>query len=276
MLGTVARDEVVRLLELLATGDSRALLAAADELESFAPDYTQVLDELAALLVRIGLRQAVADYAGDERYAAELLARLAAALSAEDVQLYYQIAIAGRRDLPLAPDPRSGFQMTLLRMLAFRPGSDAGLAQPAPQAGARTTGPAPAAAAPASEEAGGWPQLIARLELSGAARQLAQHCVLLGRSGAIVRLGLDPAHQLVRTAATEERLAQALAKHFGAVVRLEFQPAGGADTPAQAQRRASEQELAGARRAFESDPGVRGLRERFGATVLPETVRPVK
>jgi len=103
--------------------------------------------------------------------------------------------------------------------------------------------------------------------------------VFLGRQGAIVRLGLDPRHQLVRTPATEDKLAQALSRHFGSTVRLEFQAgaaAAGAETPAQAQRRASEAELTSARRAFDEDAGVKGLRERFGAAVLPETVRPVK
>jgi DNA polymerase-3 subunit gamma/tau len=119
---------------------------------------------------------------------------------------------------------------------------------------------------------------VPQLELAGAARQLASHCVFLGRQGAVVRLGLDPRHQLVRTTATEEKLAQALSRHFGSTVRLEFQSgaAGGAETPAQAQRRASEAELTAARRAFDEDAGVKGLRERFGAAVLPETVRPVK
>jgi DNA polymerase-3 subunit gamma/tau len=101
--------------------------------------------------------------------------------------------------------------------------------------------------------------------------------VFVGRQGAVVRLALDPRNQLVRTAVQEERLAQALSRYYGEPVRLEFQaqmPA--AETPAQAQRRASEEELAAARRAFEADPGVQGLRERFGATVLPESVRPVK
>lgn len=118
---------------------------------------------------------------------------------------------------------------------------------------------------------------MSQLELVGAARQLAHHCVFIGRQGAVVRLALDPRNQLLRTAALEEKLAQALARYYGEPVRLEFQAvAGGSETPAQAQRRASEEELAQARRAFEEDAGVKGLRERFGATVLPETVRPVK
>ena len=102
--------------------------------------------------------------------------------------------------------------------------------------------------------------------------------MFLGRQGAVVRLGLDSRHQLVRTTATEDKLAQALSRHFGTTVRLEFQTgaAVGGETPAQAQRRASEAELTAARRAFDDDAGVKGLRERFGAAVLPETVRPVK
>jgi len=224
MLGTVARDHVVRILELLARGDSAELLRCAQSLEEFAPDYAQVLDALAGLLVRVGLRQTVASFEGDELYAPELLERLAAELSPEDVQLFYQTAIIGRRDLPLAPDPRSGFAMTLLRMLAFRPAGAPEEARtvPAavPQATAApttpnalpSTGSVPAAAA---AEGSGWAAIVAQLELTGAARQLATHCVFLGRQGAIVRLGLDPRHQLVRTPATEDKLAQALSRHFG-------------------------------------------------------------
>jgi DNA polymerase-3 subunit gamma/tau len=291
MLGTIARDHVVRIVELLARADTAELLRCAQALEQFAPDYAQVLDELAGLLVRVGLRQALAGYEGDERYAPELLARLAGALTPEDVQLFYQTAIIGRRDLALAPDPMSGFQMTLLRMIAFRPAGATGThaaagaaatAAPPPSV-PRTSAAAPAqaaepaaAAAPGSAE--GWPAILGQLELTGAARQLASHCVLLGRQGTVVRLSLDPRNQLVRTPATEEKLTQALSRYLGEPVRLEFRTGGapGEETPALLARRASEAEQAAARRAFEEDPGVRGLRERFGATVLPETVRPVK
>jgi DNA polymerase III subunit gamma/tau len=323
MLGTVSRDQVVRIVELLAGADTAGLLNCAAALEEFAPDYAQVLEQLAALLVRVGLRQALSDYAGDELFEPELLERLARTLTPEDVQLYYQTAIIGRRDLPLAPDPRSGFEMTLLRMIAFRPTGESSDARPAAGAGATTGGAATAAASgaagrattasgstattgnavvgasaagtaasgtPATGTSGtatpgagtsgaaAWAAIVSQLELTGAARQLASHCVFLGRHGAVVSLGLDPHHQLVRTPATEEKLTQALARHFGQPLRLEFRPAevAGAETPALLARRVSEAELAEARRAFEEDPAVKGLRERFGATVLPETVRPVK
>jgi DNA polymerase-3 subunit gamma/tau len=284
----------VRIAELLAAADTAALVRCAQSLEEFAPDYAQVLDELAALLVRIGLKQAVSDYEGDERYAPELLERLARALTPEDVQLFYQTAIIGRRDLGLAPEPRTGFEMTLLRMIAFRPAgeSSAARAPAAPPGGRAAASTAAASGAPGASSAadargaadavgatdsGEWATIVNALELSGAARQLASHCVFIGRHGAVVRLALDARNQPVRTPAQEEKLAQALSRYFGEPVRLEFQAGGaGAESPAQAQRRVSEQELAAARRAFEADPGVQGLRERFGAAVLPDSVRPVK
>ena len=125
MLGTVERARVRTLLEILSGGDGEALLAEIERVASFAPDFTQVLDELAGLLHRIQLMQLVPGSAGEDEAA---LLGLAGRLAAEDVQLWYQIAITGRRDLLLAPTPRIGFEMTLLRMLAFAP-ADAGSAR---------------------------------------------------------------------------------------------------------------------------------------------------
>jgi DNA polymerase III subunit gamma/tau len=92
-----------------------------------------------------------------------------------------------------------------------------------------------------------------------------------------VRLAMDPRVKFVRTASQEEKLAQALSRYYGETVRLEFTAAAAeSETPAKAEQRASQQELETARQSFEADPGVQGLRERFGATLLPDTVRPLK
>jgi DNA polymerase-3 subunit gamma/tau len=285
MLGTVARDHVAQLAERLASADAAELVRAAQALEQWAPDHAQLLDELASLLVRVATRQVVGDYEGDERYPPELIERLARAIAPEDVQLYYQTAIVGRRDLTLAPDPRAGFEMTLLRMVAFRPQSPTASLATSGAAAARSgaSGPskAQASAAPAAARSGPaadeWAAIVAALELTGAARQLASHCVLLGRDGALLRLALDPRSTSMRTPSLEEKLTQALSKHFGQPMRIELSAARPpSETPAQAEARASIEELAGARRAFEADSGVQGFRERFGATLLPESVRPVK
>jgi DNA polymerase-3 subunit gamma/tau len=305
MLGTISRDHVLQLAERLAAGDAVELLRQAQSLEEWAPDYAQVLDELAALLTRIALKQVVKDFEGDDLYPPELLQRLARTIPPEDVQLYYQTAIVGRRDLALAPDPRTGFEMALLRMIAFRPQTVTGevRAPGSPSSSTRTTasGPATTAVVPkpgpstapaslaatsvavdvapraAQGDAQDWAAIIAATELQGAARQLAAHCLLLGRQGAVVRLALDPRSKFMRTAAVEEKVAQALSKYYGEPVRLEFTAVlPQAETPAQADQRVSQEEAESARRAFDSDPSVQGFRDRFGATTLPETIRPVK
>ena len=326
MLGTIARDHVLQLAQRLAKADPVELLRYAQSLEEWAPDYAQVLDELASLLTRIALKQVVKDFDGDDLYEPQVLEGLADAIAPEDLQLYYQTAIMSRRDLPLAPDPRTGFEMALLRMVAFRPqtgasgetaSARAGLRGPgapppgtatgtAPSSSGPSSSPAPAASMPrtaagappgspgssSSQGAGAplqptatpappgaqeWAAVLAALELQGATRQLATHCVLVGREGAVVRLALDPRSKFMRTAAVEEKLAQAMTRYYGEPMRVEFTTvAPQAETPAQAGQRASEEEAESARRAFESDPGVQGFRERFGATALPETIRPLK
>jgi DNA polymerase-3 subunit gamma/tau len=120
MLGTVERDHVMRLLDRLADGDAAGLLQTVADLDTQAPDYLGLLEELTTALQHIAVLQLVPD-AGTEWDDREALAGLAARLAAEEVQLYYQTAILARRDLPLAPEPRAGMEMALLRMLAFRP-----------------------------------------------------------------------------------------------------------------------------------------------------------
>lgn len=122
MLGTAGREALFRLLDAIASADGDALLTTLTHLDAQAPDYTALLGELAACLQRIAVLQLL-PAARNEDDDAELVA-LAGRFAAEDVQLYYQIAVIGRRDLPWAPEPRLGFEMSLLRMLAFRPDED--------------------------------------------------------------------------------------------------------------------------------------------------------
>ena len=280
MLGTVGRDQIVQLAQLLAAGEAGALIEYANALDERASDYAQLLEQLAALLERVALKQLVPDFEGDELHPVELLAHLAAAIPAEDVQLFYQTAILGRRDLALAPDARTGFRMTLIRMLAFRPASasaaSAGALMPARAAAASTAAPLPSARA-ATPAAGpdDWPSILAALDLQGAPRQLGANCVLLGREGATLRLALDPRSASLRTRALEDKLTQALARHFGSAVRLEIEVRDStAETPARSSERAQAERRAQARSAFEADPTVEAFKERFGASVLADTVRP--
>jgi DNA polymerase-3 subunit gamma/tau len=293
MLGTVARDHVLRAAELLAAGDSAGLVEYARALDELSPDYALLLDQLAALFERVALKQLVPDYEGDELHPVELLSDLAARISAEDLQLYYQTAIMGRRDLVLAPDTRTGFRMTMIRMLAFRPASAAAVARPsnsptaaaapAPVRAAEPRLAPPTLASPTAirvPQSGGeqeWSAIVNALDLSGGPKQLASNCALLGREGAVVRLALDPRSTMMRTRAFEDRLAQALSRYFGSQVRLEFELREATpETPARAAERTEAQQRTEAQIAFDADPVVEGFKQRFGASVLPDSVRPVK
>ena len=121
MLGSVDLSFVYQLLEGVAAGDPAELLAIVGRMAEHAPDFEGSCDELISLTHRVAVAQAVPDAIDNSWGDAERVAALAASITAEDAQLFYQIAINGKRDMALSPDPRSGFEMLLLRMLAFRP-----------------------------------------------------------------------------------------------------------------------------------------------------------
>jgi DNA polymerase-3 subunit gamma/tau len=117
--------------------------------------------------------------------------------------------------------------------------------------------------------------LLARLELQGAARQLAGNCQLIERDGNRFRFLLDPRAQSLCTRQQEDRLAAALGKVVGAAVTIEIELGGTLDTPARREEQARDERLEQARAAIERDPNVRALRDRFGAVVQPDSIKPV-
>ncbi len=121
MLGSVDLSFVYRILEAAAAGEPAALLDIVGQMAEHAPDFEGSLDELISLLHRVAVAQVVPDAIDNSWGDAERVAAIAQSLTAEDAQLFYQIAVNGKRDMAVAPDPRSGFEMILLRMVAFRP-----------------------------------------------------------------------------------------------------------------------------------------------------------
>jgi len=125
MLGTIDQRLVYQMLFCLAASDAKGLMAAVTDLAQFSPDYNTVLGDLISVLHRIAMAQTIPDAVDNSMGDKEQVVDLAAKLTAEDVQLYYQVALMGRKDLPFVPDPKEGLEMVLLRMLAFRPASAA-------------------------------------------------------------------------------------------------------------------------------------------------------
>ena len=309
MLGTIDRGHVGRLVEAIARGDGAAVLAEVRELDRDAPDYDRALVHLAALLQRIAIVQFVPEAAPqDEEFDAALLTQLARAITPEDAQLYYQIALGGRRDLNMAPEPRIGFEMTLLRMLAFRPEAAAQTSKPvsAARAASVASAPAVASAAPAASaaavvsaapaasaasmpgaagavesarltsfDAANWPAIVEAAALSGMVRQLALNCVPASFEHNLLTLKLDQAASDRRTRPIEEKLVQGLSKYLGRDIRVTFEIVeADLNSPARQRAQAEQDRVARAASAFESDPAVKGLRERFGADVDAASVKP--
>ncbi len=297
MLGTIEHGHVVHLLDALAAADGGILLQRIADLNEFAPDFDDVLAELLAWLHQIAVVQAVPGAVSDEHLDEETVARLAAALSAEDVQLFYQIGLIGRRDLAIAPAPRLGFEMVLLRMLAFRPVSAAGQRppltaparqQPTPaaprkqqtappsQGGGEKTSPAAPSTSKSTQEDEAWHRLVEQLPLQGMPRVLANNCALMSREGNTFHLALAPAHASLRNSKMEERLQEALSTYLGGKVKLLFtitQP--NAETPAALQERISQDRMRSAQEAIVQDNHVKNLQEMFDARIVPDSVRPV-
>ncbi|MET1077778.1 MAG: DNA polymerase III subunit gamma/tau [Pseudomonas sp.] len=142
MLGTLDHGQVYGVLQALLEGDARGLIEAVRHLAEQGPDWSGVLAEILNVLHRVAIAQALPEAVDNGQGDRDRVLALAQALPAEDVQFYYQMGLIGRRDLPLAPDPRGGFEMVLLRMLAFRPAS----ADNAPRAPLKLQGVSPATA----------------------------------------------------------------------------------------------------------------------------------
>ena len=311
MLGTVRRDYLFDILDALAAQDGDALLDQARQLAERGIAFDAALQDLGNLLTQLALMlhapSAVESTADTERMQAA-----AAQLDVETVQLYYQIALNGRRDLPYAPDEFSGFCMTLLRMLAFAPGAGpAGRPTPAhtgpvarteparrpeppqspsppslapaatraaeaatPESAAPT--PQPVAREPAPGGAWDWLEVVAVLRLGGMAKMLADHSELVAQSGNEVTLRVGEAHKHLLDRAYQDKLIAALRDKYGASLSVTFEiGAAAGQTPQQVRTRIKDARQAEAVAAIESDPFVRELVDQFGGQIDATSIQPL-
>lgn len=290
MLGSMDRHRIIDLLRGLADGDGRELLAKIGELDELVPDYEIVLDELATALQRIAIIQLAGPDAVEDEDELEAMQSLAGQIEPEQLQLFYQIAVTSRRDLGLAPDPRIGFEMAMLRMLAFQPADTAvnppqpkkQSAQERPTGGkkaapsAATSRQAPIAAFASPEDLHDWPAFIVGLGLDGAARQLAENSALESSSPFDLRLILGRRNEHLLTDKLKARLVDAVQERLGSRVNVHFRIADEAGATAAAQ--AADQEETNLRAAHEiidKDVEVRELVDMFGGEVVPDSIQPV-
>lgn len=256
MLGTIDETSIRQVLESLATGDAAGLIGAVSDVAERSLDYGAVLEELLIHLYRIAMAQVdaalVESFYDDQR--AEAL-EFAGRISPEDVQLYYQIGLKGRQDMTLAPDPRMGLEMVLLRMLAFRPGAvsmapvasggtaqattsaakgkhapvgkTAATAAPAEPVASQAPAPEPPHAEPPVAEPNAepapapgevpddWAGMVKAMGLGGLLAQLADNAVMESRTDDKVVLTLDQVFAQLHNKSREQELQDALRKLLG-------------------------------------------------------------
>ncbi|WP_114638394.1 DNA polymerase III subunit gamma/tau [Polynucleobacter necessarius] len=315
MLGTLDDAYLIRILDCLIAKDGANLLAVANEMGERSMSFSLALQDLSSLLQKIAAAQVVPESVLDDWPEAVEIRRLAGQLSKEEAQLFYQITITSRPDLSLAPDEQTGFAMTLLRMLAFRPGnggvgggggslgsatpstpsvatarsaampanrSAAPIPMAAPAATQSTTQTASPAAAPApavsSADRPDWHALMRQLPVRGLVQQLAFQTELQdwNDSAAGVRATIVTPMPQLASEASVARLADALTAHFGKPVKIVIEKGEvEGKTVAKVEAQIHQEKRVNAEQMIATDPFIQQLEKEFGAKVVSGSVKPL-
>ena len=310
MLGSVSRDKVISLLQALLQGDALLTMKKITALAEFSPDFEMVLAELISLLHHMSMAKIVPEALDEFVSAREVLLRLCEEVSAEDLQLFYQIALIGRRDLPLAPDAKNGFEMILLRMLAFRPVSGVAnistgkAAEPCSSVSAPSQATAPSLpqgsttsspvtvdvavvaetkpeVVPPDEQSNDWRVVVNALGLGGLVKQLAINCTMKQRDGCKIVLHIGSGHRNLINPKAKQRLQQALGEYFNIDAQLEVKVGdqrtidNKIESPAQIVQRETDQRQQQAVESINEDSFAQALKENFNAEIVPGSVKPV-
>ena len=308
MLGTLDDAYLIRILDCLIAKDGASLLTVANEMGERSMSFSLALQDLSSLLQKIAAAQVVPESVLEDWPEASEIRRLATQLTKEEAQLFYQITITSRPDLSLAPDEQTGFAMTLLRMLAFRPGNGGGSSAPAPSAppvnrarpssaapAARAAAPTPVAkAAPATSgttpppaasvaalgnpaDRPDWHSLMRQLPVRGLVQQLAFQTELqdwVDSAAGVKATVVTPMPQLASEASVG-RLADALTAHFGKTVKVLIEKGEvEGKTVAKVDAAIHQEKKMNAEQMIAADPFIQQLEKEFGAKVVGGSVKP--
>ena len=295
MLGSIPRRHLYTLMEAVASGDAQAVMQQVDALAEMAPDYDTVFAHLITLLHDLALAQHIPGGLALHHSDVHELSVIAAHMSAEDIQLDYEIAIRGRRDLPLIPDARNGLEMTLLRMLAFRPAQAASKTQNVSPAREKSISPsverveksavtaepvttlAPSSTSADSQKPSpkNWESALQGANLGGMVKALANHCMMHSYGSGEMRLMLAKQHESLLSDKLVGRLTKSLNEYYGEMFKLKIELSEDKpDSPAERQRRSREQRQLEAEASIASDPLVDDFKQHFDAEVIPGSIKP--
>ena len=270
MLGTIEPTALYEILNALNTQDANALLAAATKLADQGSNFSHALADLLSMLHQIALLQIVPN-ASTEETTQELQA-LAKNLNREDVQLYYQIGLLGQRDLPSAPTPRAGFEMTLIRMLAFTPQEISGEYPTTPKQTTQKTTKTVLNPQSATQFES-WNELLMQLNLQGATKALAQQCRLEELTEVNLHLLLDPKQKPLLQKKQIQRIQESLCQYFNKPMTVTIDiDTPNAETPAALSKQQQTNQKTKAEQAIYNDEKVQRIMQVFDAKVIKDSI----
>ena len=287
MLGIAGRDEIGALLDALAAGDSDRLLATGDELASRSLDLAGVLDELQRGFHDLAVAEELESVPGSG------FSRFRGKFSAEDLQLYYQIALMGRRDIDFAPDPKIGFDMTLLRLSSFEPVGNAGgheevAETPGDEPGAEAnaeplvprreegratarvddTSPDDPSAAEPVRDTTDWGDVVSAMAPEGVTAMILKNSNLTDRGAERWLIRLDQSHESLLNDKQRAEIEALAASYAGRPLRVDFETGRlEHETPMARESRIAKEARAKAEATLMRDPNVRAMLDEFGGTL---------
>lgn len=282
MLGAIDQSYLFDLLSALHEKNGQQLLEIANSMAARSVLFDAALQDLATTLHRVALAQAVPQAIAEDVPERERLLELTELLTAEEVQLYYQIAIYGRDEINLAPDEYAGFTMTLLRMLAFKPEKEVSAKALVAQSIEKPTNVKPVqviVAASNVDMAGkpDWTVLLARLNVQSMALQLAKNCVLEDFSDGQITLRLSHELKHSQTKMASDKLQQALSEYFAKPIKLNI-VLGKIEvaTPAVAEQHAKQLKQQQANDSIVNDGFVLEAQRELGASLITESIKSIQ
>jgi len=299
MMGTIDSADLNGLIQALIDADADALLNTIESIALQSPDFDSLLSELLSLLQKIAIIQVLPENSNNALMTNKELVNFANAMNKEDTQLYYQIGMVGRKDLYLAPDAKSGFEMVMIRMLAFRPMSSGEITsktqtlKPATPAttsqkkpkpvervsvntvAAQATEVSPSNDMPTRKSDDAWHNMIEEMGLKGLTRELAGNCVIKSQTETRIELALAPSQEHLLNKSQKDRIEQAIKKQLGENVTLDILLEDSEnETPAEANARMERERQKAAESSVKNDPAVQTLLDTFNATIDQDSIQP--
>lgn len=264
MLGLSNEADIITLLQAIQTNDGKAALTLTAKWAQQGVNFSRCLSELVKHLFQLATKQFLNTESNTT-------------LSAEDIQLYYQIALLGQKDLPLAPTAQMGFEMIIMRMMAFTPGTTA-ITSFKPSAPEIKKTPSTLENPKTTPICPEWGQLFNQLGLTGPTLALGQHCSLRSLGENELQLTLLPKYSALLNDRQRDRIQEAVIKVLGRNIRVTItvDANGSLETPAISAERLQEAQQQSAKRAISVDPTVQRIVNTFGATVVENSVEPLK